>query len=126
MAKRIDYQNPNDNLDEITDKRNAEIRAWGKQILADADALAGYKAQSVGDISQYDHQVSDFVPDDWYQIVEPDLEVVSEEVQTVSEPTLNVIEEPQGTQTITAESVVTTPKVVRTPKNPKTEKPATS
>lgn len=37
MAKRPCYQ-CDDDLDELRDKRNAEIRAWGRKQLADADA----------------------------------------------------------------------------------------
>lgn len=39
MARPPCYQcPPGDDLDAIRDKRNAEIRAWGKKQLADADA----------------------------------------------------------------------------------------
>lgn len=38
MPKRHCYQCPEGvDLDEIRDRRNAEIRAWGKQVLLDAD-----------------------------------------------------------------------------------------
>lgn len=37
--RRPDYQNLTDNLEEITDKRNAEIRTWGKKQLADSDSV---------------------------------------------------------------------------------------
>lgn len=41
MAKRVDYQNPLDNLEEVYEKRNAEIRAWAKADQDQADALIG-------------------------------------------------------------------------------------
>lgn len=36
--KRVDYQNPNDNLEAVQEKRNAEIRAYGQAVLAEADS----------------------------------------------------------------------------------------
>jgi hypothetical protein len=36
--KRIDYQNPNDDLEAVQEKRNAEIRAYGQAVLAEADS----------------------------------------------------------------------------------------
>jgi hypothetical protein len=38
MSKRRCYQCGDEDLDEIRERRNAEIRAWGKQVLADSDA----------------------------------------------------------------------------------------
>lgn len=39
MSKRRCYQCGDDeDLDEIRERRNAEIRAWGKQVLAESDA----------------------------------------------------------------------------------------
>lgn len=39
MRSNNTYFGRRSDLDEITEKRNAEIRAWGQQVLADADAL---------------------------------------------------------------------------------------
>jgi hypothetical protein len=36
--KRVDYQNPQDNLEAVQEKRNAEIRAYGQAVLAEADS----------------------------------------------------------------------------------------
>lgn len=69
-----------DDLEEITDKRNAEIRAWGKQVLADADV----------------HLLTENLHDssDWDLIDEPDF-VVEQEITPPVEPEIeDVIEEP--------------------------------
>lgn len=58
MAKRVDYQNPLDNLEEVFEKRNAEIRAWAKADQERADALIGVPS----DITTFD---------DW-DVLEPD------------------------------------------------------
>lgn len=38
MTKRVDYQNPNDDLEAVHERRNAEIRAYGQSVLAEADS----------------------------------------------------------------------------------------
>lgn len=58
MAKRVDYQNPLDNLEEVYEKRNAQIRAWAKADQERADALIGVPS----DITTFD---------DW-DVLEPD------------------------------------------------------
>ena len=58
MAKRVDYQNPLDNLEEVYEKRNAQIRAWAKADQERADALIGVPT----DITTFD---------DW-DVLEPD------------------------------------------------------
>ena len=56
MAKRPCYQCGGEDLDEIRERRNAEIRAWGRQVLADADAklLAEQSGVSVDPVSDWD------------------------------------------------------------------------
>ena len=38
MTKRVDYQNPHDDLEAVHERRNAEIRAYGQAVLAEADS----------------------------------------------------------------------------------------
>lgn len=58
MAKRVDYQNTLDNLEEVHEKRKAQIRAWAKADQERADALIGVPT----DITTFD---------DW-DVLEPD------------------------------------------------------
>ncbi len=57
MVKRNCYQCPEgvETLDEIRDRRNAEIRAWGRKVLEDADkALLAEQGGSVPAPSDWD------------------------------------------------------------------------
>ena len=47
MAKRVDYQNPNNNLDEVHERRKAEIRAWADADQKAADERRGLIPASV-------------------------------------------------------------------------------
>jgi outer membrane biosynthesis protein TonB len=75
MAKRVDYQNPLDNLEEVYEKRNEQIRAWAKADQELADALIGVPS----DITTFD---------DWDVLEEDleDIEVEPVEPEPVVEP----------------------------------------
>lgn len=50
MAKRVDYQDPNGDLAEVHERRNAEIRAWADARIAASNAhLTGDHVTTVDD-----------------------------------------------------------------------------
>lgn len=117
--KRPDYQNLNDDLEEITDARNAAVRAWGKQILADADALLLSQVRDGGDW--------DLLPDDEIAIAPaPEPEIEGEEILPSGEEEQEEV--PVGEEIVPPSTPVVQDKavqsstVVQVPKTPKPRK----
>ena len=79
--KRVDYQDPNGNLEEVQEKRNAEIRAWGQKVLADADAAQRGDVTTIDDWDalNVEAEIESPTPTEPQPVIEP------EEAQTEPE-----------------------------------------
>jgi hypothetical protein len=87
--KRVDYQNPHNNLEEVNEKRNAEIRAYGQRVLAEADAAQRGDVTTIDDwdVLDVEADIEPPAPTEPQPVVEPvtepeEDEQESNEVQT--------------------------------------------
>lgn len=94
--KRVDYQDPNGNLEEVQEKRNAEIRAWGQKVLADADAAQRGDVTTIDDWDTLDveAEIESPAPTESQPVIEPEEkteeaqpepEVVAEKKETAAQ-----------------------------------------
>lgn len=82
MAKRVDYQNPNNDLEDVHERRTAQIRAWAK-----ADQVAADKGRGL-------IESAEAVEDDWAAIEsEPQVEPEAQPEPQAADP------EPEGEET---------------------------
>lgn len=87
--KRVDYQNPQNNLEEVNEKRNAEIRAYGQRVLAEADAAQRGDVTTIDDWDVLDVEAeveppAPTEPQPEQPVVEPEPEI--EEPEAEKEP----------------------------------------
>lgn len=81
MKKRVDYQNPNDDLEAVHERRNAQIRAWAKADQDAADERMGVAADHVTTV------------DDWDALDEPNPHVAEEDTYPQDEPEGDALDE---------------------------------
>jgi outer membrane biosynthesis protein TonB len=102
MAKRVDYQNPLDNLEEVYEKRNEQIRAWAKADQELADALIGVPS----DITTFDDW--DVLEEELEEIevepIEPEPVVEPEAAEPEEEPEADPEPEPEVQETVKEET----------------------
>lgn len=89
MAKRVDYQDPNGDLAEVHERRNAEIRAWAAARIAASDAhLTGDHVTTVDDWDVLEADTGEYNPPggEW--------QLTDEE----SQPVDNSVDEPETSE----------------------------